>query len=94
MFKPIIVNIESLVSIIISISDIAVTPCSYQTQIISFYMSKIELYMGKLDFWHVNDITCVWLLRSVTAISDIDIMMLINDSMLIIFGLNIYFKSY
>ena len=68
MFKPIIINIESLVSIIISISDVAVTLRSNQTQVISFYMSKIELYMGKLDFRHVNDITCVWLLRGVTAI--------------------------
>ena len=89
MFKPNTFNIESLDSIIISISDIAVTLCSNQTQVISFYMSKIELYMGKLDFWHVSNITCVWLLQDDTAISDIDMMVLTIDSMLIIIGLNI-----
>ena len=45
--------------------------------------------MGKLDIQHVNDLTCVWLLRGVTAISDIDIMILTSDSMLTIIGLNI-----
>ena len=92
MLKWIVINIESLVSIIISISDIAVSSCSYKTHVISFYMSKIELYMGKLDFWHVNDITCVWLLQSVTAISDIDIMMLSSDSMLMYSAWTFSFK--
>ena len=50
MSMPIIFNIELVVSIIVLISDTTVSSCSNQTQVISFYMSKIELYMGKLDF--------------------------------------------
>ena len=57
MFKPNTFNIESLVSIIISISDIAVNPCSNQTQVISFYMSKIEFYMKNLKLQTIMLIT-------------------------------------
>jgi hypothetical protein len=91
MFKSNIFNIKSLVSIIISISDVAVSFCINQTQVISLY---IKLYMEKVDFWHVNDITCVWLLHDDTATSDIDIMILISDSILNIIGLNVWIENY
>ena len=83
-----------LVSIMISISDIAVSSCSNQTQLISFYMSKSSFFIYNLIFDIQNDITCVRLLQDDTAVSNINIMILTSDSILNILSLNIWFASY
>jgi hypothetical protein len=94
MFSTIVFNIESLISIIISISDVAVSFCSNQTQVISFTCRKstFSIYNSIFDIY--NDITCVWLLQDDTATSDIDIMILTSDSILNIIVLNIWLESY